>query len=66
MQTQADRTREQDGVRAAVPGFGPDPPGQRARELLGVATTMLVVCRFPDAPISPALDPHALGSPVWR
>src|ERR1035438_6078600 len=31
MQTQADRTREQDGVRAAVPGFGPDLPGQRAR-----------------------------------
>jgi hypothetical protein len=52
--------------QAAPAGFGPDSPGQRACELLGVATTILAICRFPDAPISPAPQPHALGSPVWR
>ena len=27
---------------------------------------ILAICRFPDAPISPAPHPDALGSPVWR
>jgi hypothetical protein len=55
-----------------IPGRSPeeqghwDSPGQRACEPLGVATTILAICPFPDTPISPAPQTHALGSPVWR
>jgi hypothetical protein len=66
MQTQAGRAREQNGGRAVVLGFNPDSPGRCGRELLGVATIILAICRSPGAPISSAPQVHALGSLVWR
>ena len=40
--------------------------GVRTCVFLGAATTILAICPFPDAPISPAPQTHTLGSPVWR
>src|SRR2546429_80280 len=42
----------------------PDSPGQRARA--SGRSHPLAICPFPDAPISSAPPPHALGSSVWR
>ncbi len=52
--------------QAAPAGSGPDSPGQRARELLGVATRYPGCLPFPRCPISSAPHPDALGSAVWR
>ena len=54
------------GDPTTVPGFNPDLPGQRGRELLGAATTILAICRFPVPDIAGTADarPRIAGAAV--